>query len=565
MTRYRRMVLPALVLTLTACSTQAPHTAQPSATAGGAHAAAHGSAAAGGRPVLYESLGTYSHRITTSSPDTQRWFDQGLRLVYAFNHDEAQKSFREAARLDPSCAMCYWGIAVTEGSNYNSPTDADREKRALAAIEQAERAATTATPPERAMIQALAKRHSPDPAATRAALDRAYADAMRDVARQFPDDLEAATFFADAMMNLRPWNLWAPDGAPNSGTEEIVVTLERVLARNPDHPGAIHLYIHAVEASQTPGRAEAAADRLARLMPGAGHIVHMPSHIYWRVGRYADAVSTNSAAVQADRAYFKTAEPSPIYRGLYYPHNIDFIWQSASMEGRSGETIRAAREFAETAPAEMIMQMPDMETAPVAPIVALVRFGRWDETLAQPAPPDAWLYTRGVWHYARGLAFNARGQAADAARELRALEAIIKAVPPERTVAFFFRAQNMLQLAANVLAGEMAAKAGDTASAERLLRAAVAEQDTHWFTEPPPWYFPVRQALGAVLLQAGRAGEAEVVYREDLKRNPGNGWSLFGLALSLRAQEKTVEAAQVEERFKKSWAQADVTLSASRF
>jgi tetratricopeptide (TPR) repeat protein len=565
MTRYRRMVLPALVLTVTACSTQAPHTAQPSATAGGAHAAAHGSAAADGRPVLYESLGTYSHRITTSSPDTQRWFDQGLRLVYAFNHDEAQKSFREAARLDPSCAMCYWGIAVTEGSNYNSPTDADREKRALAAIEQAERVATTATPPERAMIQALARRHSPDPAAKRAALDRAYADAMRDVARQFPDDLEAATFFADAMMNLRPWNLWAPDGAPYPGTEEIVVTLERVLAKNPDHPGAIHLYIHAVEASQTPGRAEAAADRLAQLMPGAGHIVHMPSHIYWRVGRYADAVSTNSAAVQADRAYFKTAQPSPIYRGLYYPHNIDFIWQSASMQGRSGETIRAAREFAENAPAEMIEQMPDMETAPVAPIVALVRFGRWDEVLAQPAPPAGWLYTRGVWHYARGLAFNANGQAADAARELRALEAIIKAVPPERTVAFFFRAHNMLQLAANVLAGEMAAKAGDTGSAERLLRAAVAEQDTHWFTEPPPWYFPVRQALGAVLLQGGRAGEAEVVYREDLRRNPGNGWSLFGLALSLRAQGKTIEAAQVEERFKKSWAQADVTLSASRF
>jgi len=525
----------------------------------------HGQPAAEARPVLYDSLGNYSYRITTASPDAQRWFDQGLRLVYGFNHHEAQKAFREAARLDPTCAMCFWGIALTEGSNYNSPTDADREKRGLAAVRQAEQLATGARPPERALIRALAKRHSADPGATREALDRAYADAMRDVARQFPDDLEAATFFADAMMNLRPWNLWTPDGTPHPGTEEIAQTLERVLARNPDHPGALHLYIHAIEASRQPGRAEAAADRLARLMPGAGHIVHMPSHIYWRVGRYADAVTVNTAAVQADRAYFQTAQPSPIYRGLYHPHNIDFIWQSASMQGRSAETIRAAREFAANAPAEMIKQMPDMETAPVAPMVALVRFGRWDDVLGLAAPPREWPYTRGVWHHARGLAFNAKGQAAEARRELGELEAILGSVPPKRTVAFFFRAKNVLQLAANVLAGEIAAKTGDGASAERLLRAAVAEQDTHWFTEPPPWYFPVRQALGAVLLQFGRAGDAERVYRDDLGRNPGNGWSLFGLAQSLRAQGKMAEAMRVEENFRKAWAQADVKLSASRF
>ena len=266
-----------------------------------------------------------------------------------------------------------------------------------------------------------------------------------------------------------------------------------------------------------------------------------------------------------DRAYFKTAQPSGIYRGLYYPHNIDFIWQSASMQGRSTETIRAAREFAENAPPEMIKAMPDMETAPVAPIVALARFGRWDEVLGYPAPPRDWPYTSGVWRYARGLAFNAKGQAADATRELRELEGILQSVPPERTVAFFFRAKNLLQLAANLLGGELAAKAGDVATAERLLRATVAEQDTHWFTEPPPWYFPVRQTLGAVLLQAGRAGDAELVYREDLRRNPGNGWSLFGLAQSLRTQGKTADAAQVDESFRKAWAQADVRLTASRF
>ena len=559
MLRHRLIVFSALLLALTGCAAQGQDAVQ-SQTHG-----AHGRSSVDGRPVLYDSLGSYSYRITTTSPDAQRWFDQGLRLVYAFNHHEAQKAFREAARIDPKCAMCFWGIALTEGGNYNHPTDADREKRALAAAQQAGALGAEARPAERALIQALAKRHSADPQAKREVLDRAYADAMRDVVRQLPDDLEASTFFADAMMNLRPWNLWAPDGSPQPGTEEIVQTLERVIARNPNHPGALHLYIHAVEASTQPGRAEAAADRLLPLMPGAGHLVHMPSHIYWRVGRYADAVTVNTAAAKADGAYFTTAQPSPIYRGLYYPHNIDFVWQSAAMQGRSAETIRAAREFAENAPAAMIKQMPDMETAPVAPIVARARFGRWDEVLSYPAPPRDWPYTSGVWRYARGLAFNAKGQAAEATRELRELESILQSVPPERSIAFFFRAKNMLQLAANLLAGEIAAKASDVAAAERLLRAAVAEQDTHWFTEPPPWYFPVRQALGAVLLQAGRASDAEQVYREDLRRNPGNGWSLFGLAQSLKAQGKTAEAAPVDEGFRKAWARADVRLTASRF
>ena len=542
-----------LILTLTACTTQ------PEGTRSG-----HSHPTADGRPVLYDSLGNYSYRITTASPQAQRWFDQGLRFVYAFNHHEAQKAFREAARLDPACAMCSWGIAITEGGNYNHPTDAEREKRALDAVQAAQQRAAAATPAERAIIQALAKRHTADAGAKREGLDRGYADAMREVARQFPNDLEAATFFADAAMNLRPWNLWTADGAPYPGTEEIVQTLERVLAKNPNHPGALHLYIHAVEAGPQPARAEAAADRLLKLMPGAGHLVHMPSHIYWRVGRYADAVASNVAATEADRAFFKTAQPSGIYRGLYYPHNIDFIWQSASMQGRSAETVKFAREFSDNAPAEMIKQMPDMETAPVAPIVALVRFGRWDEVLRHPAPPAEWLYTRGVWHYARGLAFNARGQAAEARRELSELEKLLGSVSAERTVAFFFRARNVLQMASNVLAGEIAAKAGDMATAERLLRAAVAEQDTHWFTEPPPWYFPVRHALGAVLLQAGRAADAEKVYRDDLKRNPGNGWALFGLTQSLRAQGKTAEAGRTEESFRRAWARADVTLTASR-
>jgi tetratricopeptide (TPR) repeat protein len=546
-------------LALAACSSSGREAAQHGDMGHG------GSAATATRPVLYDSLGTYSHRVTTASPEAQRWFDQGLRLVYGFNHHEAERAFREATRLDPRCAMCYWGIAITEGSNYNSPTDADREKRALAAVREAQRLAAGATPAERALIQALARRHADTPGADRPALDRAYADAMREVARQFPDDLEAATFFADAMMNLRPWNLWAPDGKPHPGTEELVQALERVLARNPDHPGALHLYIHAVEAGPEPKRAEAAADRLVKLVPGAGHLVHMPSHIYWRVGRYADAESVNLQAVKSDREYFKRAQPSPLYRGLYYPHNIDFIWHAAGMQGRSAETIRAAGEFAAAAPPDMIAQMPDMETAPAAPIVALVRFGKWDEILRSPQPRADWLYTRGVWHYARGLAFNAKGQAAPARRELSALDAVLASVPDTRSLAFFFRTRNVLQLAANVLGGEIAAKARDGATAERLLRAAVAEQDSHWFTEPPPWYAPVRHSLGAVLMELGRPADAERVYREDLRQNPENGWSLYGLAQSLKAQGKTAEAAQVDERFKKAWTRADVKLPASRF
>jgi tetratricopeptide (TPR) repeat protein len=551
--------LAALVLLATACSSPHADHRSPGLSHG------HATTASGVAPVLYETLGSYSYRITTASPQAQRWFDQGLRLVYAFNHHEAQRAFTEAARLDPQCAMCYWGIAITEGSNYNDPTNAERETRALAAVQQAQRLAVSARPSEQAIISALARRHSADPSASRETLDRAYADGMREVARQFPDDLEAATFFADAMMNLRPWNLWTADGTPHPGTEEIVQTLERALAKNPNHPGAIHLYIHAVEASTQPGRAEAPADRLRALVPGAGHLVHMPSHIYWRIGRYADAQTANVDAVEADRAYFKTAQPSPMYGGGYYPHNIDFIWHSASMQGRSADTVRAAREFAAAAPPEMINAMPDMETAPVAPIVALARFGRWDDVLAYPAPPADWAYTSAVWRYARGLAFNARRQPDEASGELRELERLVAAVSPERTLAGFFRTKAMLQMAANILAGEIAAKAGDGATAERLLRAAVAEQDTHWFTEPPPWYFPVRQALGAVLLQTSRAADAEAVYREDLRRNPGNGWSLFGLAQSLAAQGKTADATQAEEQFRKAWSRADVTLTASRF
>jgi tetratricopeptide (TPR) repeat protein len=552
MTGRIRTILGSLVLGLAACS------AQPAT-----HHHAGGDTAA--PPMLFDGLGRHHQAITTASREAQAYFDQGLRLVYAFNHIEAERAFREGTRLDPGCAMCYWGIALTNGSNYNSPTNPEREKAAFTAIQQAVVLAGRVTDRERATIEALAKRHAVTPPADRTVLDRAYADAMREVSRRFPDDVDAATLFADSLMNLRPWNLWKPDGTMQPETPEILATLERVMRTNPDHPGALHLYIHAIEAGPDPRRGEAAADRLLPLMPGAGHLVHMPAHIYWRVGRYGDAVEANIHAVKADRAYFAKRQASPIYRGLYYPHNIDFIWQSAMMQGRSAETIRAAREFAETASPAMLREMPDMETAPSAPLFALARFGRWDEILRQPAPPAEFPYVTAAWHYARGLAFAATGRRAEADGELVAIRRIAGSVPPDRSLAFFFKAKAILDLAANVLAGEIAARSGQTDVAVRHLLAAVAEQDGHWFTEPPPWYFPVRQSLAAALLSGGRPVEAEAVYRDDLKRNPENGWSLYGLAQSLQAQGKTAEAAAVQTRFQKAWAQADVTLSASRF
>jgi tetratricopeptide (TPR) repeat protein len=551
MTRCARVVLSVVSLVLVGCS--------------GQPAAHHEATGAGAPPMLLDGLGAYHQAVTTASPQAQAYFDQGLRLVYAFNHVEAEQAFLEATRLDPTCAMCYWGIALTQGSNYNSPTDAEREKTAYTAVQQALGLTDRVTPRERATIQALAKRHSSAAGAERAALDRAYADAMREVVRSFPDDPDAATLFADALMNLRPWDLWMPDGSMQPETAEILATLERVLAANPNHPGALHLYIHAVEGGPTPGQAEFAADRLGPLMPGAGHLVHMPAHIYWRVGRYEDAVQANLRAVKADEAYFAKREPSPIYRGLYYPHNIDFIWQSASMEGRSAETIRAARQFADAAPAAMVREMSDMETAPAAPYFALARFGRWDEILRQPAPPAEFPYVTGAWRYSRGLAFIATGRRAEAEAELAGIRQLSESVPADRTLAGFFKTKTILDLADNVLAGEIAARTGQTDVAVRHLLAAVAEQDGHWFTEPPVWYYPVRQSLGAALLSGGRPVEAEAVYRDDLKRNPDNGWSLYGLAQSLQAQGKTADAAAAQARFQKAWALADVTLAASRF
>ena len=514
---------------------------------------------------LFNNLGTYHHPITTNSELAQRYFNQGLRLIYGFNHDEAIRAFKEAARIDPRCAMAYWGIAHALGPNINLPIDPEREKAAYEAIQKAIALARYASERERGYIEALATRYSLAPDAERKALDKAYADAMRELVRQYPHDLDAATLFAAALMDLNPWGYWTLAGQPQPGTLEIVTTLENVLQHNPDHPGAIHYYIHAVEASAQPERALPYAKRLGELMPGAGHLVHMPSHIYMRVGLYADATESNVRAVEVDEAYIEKETPQGIYPMMYYPHNIDFIWAAASMVGRSAEAIAAARRLSDKMPADVVRQMPPMEPWTVMPVCALARFGKWDDILKEPQPPADLHYATAMWHYARGLAFIAKGQLDEAERERASVDATAKMIPADRSVMGRNTAADLLRIASLVVSGELAAKRGNTDEAIQNLQEAVRIQDQLQYTEPPPWYYPVRQSLGAVLLAANRPAEAETVYHEDLRQNPENGWSLFGLAQSLRAQQKDKEAATVEQRFQKAWAQADISLSASRF
>jgi tetratricopeptide (TPR) repeat protein len=518
------------------------------------------------QPVpLFQDLGTHRHTITTSVPQAQQYFDQGLRLVFAFNHDEAIRAFSEAARLDPQCAMCYWGIGFAYGPNYNLPLDDARNREAHAATQQAQALAPRASEPEQAYITALATRYSLDPKADRAALDRAFADAMRALACRYPTDLDAATLFAESMMDLRPWDLWTLDGKPQPGTGEIVETLERVLKANPFHPGANHYYIHAVEASPHPERALPAAHRIGLLVPGAGHLVHMPSHIYMRVGQYALATEANRQAVAVDRQYIERVKPGGVYPVMYYPHNLHFLWAAASMEGRSADALQAAHELVASVSADDMRQMPMLEYFAPAEWFGLARFGKWDAILHQPAPPDDLRYVSGMWHYARGLAFLGTGKLAQATKEQAAVAAAAAAMPAQRIIGDNIPAAAVLRLASRALLGELAARQGKPREAVKHLREAIRIQDGLPYTEPPPFYYPVRQSLGAVLLAARQAKEAETVYREDLTRNPENGWSLYGLMQSLTAQGQSDAALATRKRFAAAWARADVTLTASRF
>lgn len=517
---------------------------------------------------LLTGLGTLHHPVTTQSPEAQRFFDQGLILAYAFNHAESERSFQQAALLDPGCAMAFWGVAFALGPNINAPIDPEAAKKAYNSIQAAQRLAPKATPSERAYIAALAKRYAEQPVTDRAPLDSAYADAMRQLVRDFPDDLNAATLLAQALMDLHPWDYWSKESEPRPWTPEILNTIESVLKRDPNHPGAIHFYIHALEASKHVRLAEPYADRLPDLVPAAGHLVHMPGHIYIHVGRYHDAVLVNLKAIEVDKGYITQCRTQNIYPLAYVPHNQHFLWSAASMEGNGGLAIKAALATDASA-AHCRMRDPDwtlIQQYTVTPLFAYVRFGKWAQVLDLPAPGKDLPYPAGLWHYARGRAFIARNQPEQAAAELAALEKIM-ADPALAAVNTWGMnpASKLLPIAQHVLAGELAAKRKDFDAAVSHLRKAVDFEYDLNYNEPVDWDYPVRHSLGAVLLEAGRPAEAQLVYEEDLELYPENGWSLFGLAQSLKAQGKYIEAEAVNARFKKAWAHADVTLTASRF
>lgn len=510
-----------------------------------------------------DGLGTNHMPVTTQVPKAQRFFDQGLRLLYAFNHQEARRAFQEAARLDPQLAMAHWGVALTLAPNLNAPMTAENARAAKAAIQTARTLAAHASARERALIDALAARFGTTPDAPRPPLDRAYADAMKRIAADYPDDADIQTLYVDAVMNTMPWDYWQKGGSAKPETAAISAVLERVIAANPDHAGAHHYYIHLWEASPTPERAEASADRLGPLMPAAGHMVHMPAHIYLRVGRYADAAEANVRAIAADEDYLAQCQAQGLYPVSYYPHNLHFLWAAATFEGRSAVAIDAARQVAEKVPHHHAGALAWTTDFPVTPWLAYVRFGRWQQMLTEPKPPANEPYATGIWHYGRALGFIARGQSGRAETELAALTKLLDHEAFKTTLKDLPLLTN-LQIARRIVAGEMAARAGRFDEAITLVSEAVALEDEIPYNEPPVWHQAPRHVLGALLLEAGRPKEAEQAYRDDLTRFRDNGWSLFGLAQSLEAQGRHDEARAVRARFDKAWARADVTLTSSR-
>jgi tetratricopeptide (TPR) repeat protein len=516
-----------------------------------------------GRPPVLRDIGNASFPVTTKSKEVRRWFNQGLSLCYAFNHDEAVRAFEEAARLDPGCAMAHWGIAYACGPNINLPMDAEHGKRAYEEIQRALTLAPKAGARERAYIQALSKRYGAPPVGDQRLLDIAYADAMRDLMQQRPADADAATLFAEALMLLRPWDYWTPEGNPQPGTEELVSVLERTLKKNPKHAGAIHFYIHAMEASPHPERAAPYADRLPTIAPNAGHLVHMPTHLYIRLGRYAEVSGLNGRAIEVDRRYLgkeRIESASDVYRLMYYTHNIHMRWAGLLFEGRSADALAAARDVVAATPVDAVRQMPPMEFWPPVYLYTLARFARWDEILAEPAPPPDLRFTSGIRHYARGLAFVAKGNHGEAAVALDSLATIEAATPEDAVLDVGCSTKQVLHVGTAVLRGKLALAQNHPDFAIEQLQDAVRTQDRLRYTEPPIWYYPVRQSLGVALIRVGRPADAERAFREDLERYPANGWSLYGLVLSLRARGNLAAAAEVEKEFRKAWAWSDMML-----
>src|SRR6266542_3527193 len=507
-------------------------------------------------PPLYTDLGTHHKAVGTRVPLAQQYFDQGLRLVYGFNHAEAIRSFTRATELDPACAMCWWGIAYAYGPHVNAGMDSASGVKAYEAAQKALSLSLNASPWKRAYIRAVAARYAPVPSLNRANLDSAYARGMARVAQTYPNDLDAAALYAESLMDLRPWNYWTPQGKPYPGTEEIVRQLERVIARNPEHPGACHYYIHAVEAVN-PELAVPCAERLARLMPGAGHIVHMPAHIYIRVGRYKEAAASNVHAIHTDETFIEGQKPVTVYSLAYYPHNIHFLAFASTMSGQSAQAIEAARTLKSKVNLDVARQVAMLQDMVPYYALTLTTFGRWEDVLAEPLPPSDIRMPLAMAYYARGVAYAAKGQLAEARTALDTVKAIDAATPADAP------AKTAVSIAVHARMGEIATRSGKVDEGIAHFRKALKIEDAGLYFEPPKWYYPIRESLGAALLKAGQYTEAERVYREDLRRFPENGWSLFGLAQALRAQGKRKEAAAVDGRVRRAWAGADVTLLAS--
>ena len=510
-----------------------------------------------------QKLGTHKFPVSTKNAQAQLFMNQGLNLSYAFNHAEAGRAYREAERLDPNLAMAYWGEALALGPNINAPMDPSSEPKALEAIQKAVSLKAHASAREQALIEALTHRYS-GRAEDRKARDREYADAMRAVHLKFPDDDDISMLYVESVMDLRPWGYWTKDGTPYDRTSEVVALTEKVIARNQNHPGALHLYIHLMEAYQA-DKAESAADRLINLMPAAGHMVHMPAHIYQRVGRYADAAKSNVMAIAADEDYISQCRAQGLYPMAYYPHNLHFLWFASTAEGNSKVAIEAARKAASQVNDDTLKAVPLLAGFRVVPYYALTRFGRWDEMLREPEPPATSAFLTGIWHYARGTAYLGKGQTNDAEAELGKLNALLPDKSLDGPLFSPNTARAILTIAQEVLTGEIESAKKNYDSAVAHLERAVRLEDALVYTEPAEFHFPPRQALGAVLLDAGRPAEAETVYWEDLRRNKENGWSLFGLAQALKAQGKSEDAALVAARFNKAWAGADVKLNSSRY
>jgi tetratricopeptide (TPR) repeat protein len=513
---------------------------------------------------LYDNLGDHHREIRTADVQAQAYFDQGLRLQYAFNHAEAIRSYERAIQLDPQCAMCWWGIALAHGPNINAPMDSAAGVAARQAIDAALDLTRHGPAAEQALIQALDQRYAADPTAARAPLDSAYARAMEVVATSFPNDADALTLYAASLMNLSPWFYWTGDYAnrqPRPDTPSILEALERALELDVNHPGACHYYIHSVEAAY-PGKAVPCAERLAGLMPGAGHIVHMPGHIYIRVGRYADAVEQNEHAVHADETYIRDQNPRGLYPSGYYPHNYHFMWFAATMAGMREKALYASRQVATKVPLEVALQIYWIQNVFVLPQLTLLTFGDWEGVLSEPMPPTELENASAMSHYARGIALAALGRKPDAEAELRAIEAIAARTGATDTSE---GPELVVAIARHALAGEIAMRTGDPEIAVQRLRIASELEDGMVYEEPPVWYLPVRHSLGRALLEADLPSEAEKAYREDLERFPANGWSLIGLSLALEAQGRSAEAGAEREKFEVAWGQADTQLTGSRF